>query len=67
METGALGREMMAKASMETKALSLLQAFERSGKSVTSVIVEGRKIELVFSQPSPEDEFEGINMRHGKT
>lgn len=58
---------MMAKAKIEQKALELLNAFERAGKSVGRVTIEGRKIELVLSAPKDRDEFEGIDMRHDET
>lgn len=54
----------MAGSSIEQKALGLLNAFERAGKSVARVTVEGRKIELVLSQVREADEFERIDMRH---
>ncbi|MDF1803016.1 MAG: hypothetical protein P1U66_09155 [Thalassobius sp.] len=57
----------MAGNTIEQKALGLLNAFERAGKVVTRVTVEGRKIEIVLSKPDVEDEFERIDMRHGKT
>ncbi|MGR3795693.1 hypothetical protein [Vannielia sp. SX4] len=56
----------MARMKIEQKALDLLNAFERAGKSVGRVTIEGRKIELVLSRPKEGDEFEGIDMRHGK-
>lgn len=57
----------MAGVKIEQKALDLLNAFERAGKSVGRVTIEGRKIELVLSRPKEGDEFEGLDMRHGKT
>lgn len=57
----------MAGSSIEQKALGLLSAFERAGKTVARVSVDGRKIELVLSPTKGEDEFERIDMRHGKT
>ena len=57
----------MAAANIEKKALGLLKAFENAGKSVARITVEGRKIELVLSQEGERDEFDGIDMRHGKT
>jgi len=52
---------------MERKALSLLDAFERAGREVSRVIVDGRKIEVVLSSRKPTDDFEGVDMRHDKT
>lgn len=58
----------MAAGTIEQKALSLLQAFENAGKPVSRVVVEGRKIEVVLQVVQvEEDEFERIDMRHGKT
>lgn len=52
---------------IERKALGLVAIFERSGRSVSRVLVDGRKIELVFHEEKPLDDFERIDMRHGKT
>ncbi|WP_292025457.1 hypothetical protein [Maritimibacter sp. UBA3975] len=58
----------MAGMKIEEKALSLLRAFEGSGRPVSSIVIDGRKIEVVLRQSLHErDEFEGIDMRHGKT
>lgn len=54
----------MAGSSIEQKVLGLLNAFERAGKSVTRVTIEGRKIELVLSADKEEDEFARIDMRY---
>ena len=51
---------------LEQKALSLLAAFEMAGKSVTAVAVEGQRIEFVLSSGETVDEFDRIEMRHGK-
>lgn len=56
----------MSRTKIETKALDLVDAFERAGKSVGRVTIEGRRIELVLSRPKEGDEFEGIDMRHDK-
>ncbi|WP_425090754.1 hypothetical protein [Tropicimonas sp. S265A] len=65
-ENGTLGEDMAAQ-QQEQKALALLNAFEKAGKTVCRVIVEGRRIELELAQPSDdEDEFAGIDMQHGK-
>lgn len=53
-------------ATMEQKALGLVRAFERAGKLVKSVTIEGRKVELVLAEDRQTDEFEGIDMRHDK-
>jgi hypothetical protein len=57
----------MAAITIEQKALSLCHAFERSGKIVTRVVIEGRKIEVVLQVAETQpDEFERIDMRHDK-
>lgn len=57
----------MAQTTIEQKALRLLNAFERAGKSVGRVTVDGKRIELVLVELPAVDEFERVNMRHGKT
>lgn|GEM_PF-1841573 len=57
----------MASNKLEQSALSLLTAFENAGKSVSRVIVEGRKIEIVLAAEHDGDDFDRIDMRHGKT
>lgn len=56
----------MSSATTEQKAIRLLQAMERTGKAVSSVVVEGRRIEVKFDGGLPSDEFERLEMRHGK-
>ncbi len=43
----------------------MLNAFEKAGKLVTRVSIEGRKIELELASDERSDDFDGINMRHG--
>ncbi len=50
----------------EQKAIRLLEALERAGRSVSSVVVEGRRIEVKFVGELAVDEFERIEMRHDK-
>ena len=57
----------MARTTIEEKALRLLSAFERAGRTVGRVTVDGRKIELVLMTEQSTDEFERIDMRHGET
>ena len=57
----------MSTTSIEQKALALLKAFEKAGRSVSRVSVDGRKIEIVLSKREETDEFDRIDMRHGKT
>ena len=56
----------MARTTIEEKALRLLRTFERAGRSVGRVTVDGKKIEIVFIEPNSLDEFDRINMRHDK-
>jgi len=57
----------MSAGNLEKKALVLLKALEAAGKSVSRVAVEGRRIEFVLSSGESVDEFDRIDMRHGKT
>lgn len=57
---------LSAATATEQKAIRLLEALERAGKTVSSVVVEGRRIEVKFEGVSVVDEFEGIEMRYGK-
>ena len=50
----------------ERKAIKLLEALERAGKTVSAVVVDGRRIEVKFDGGSIVDEFDRIDMRHGK-
>ena len=49
-------------AKIEDKALRLMAAFERAGKSVGRITIDGRKIELVSDDPGRADEFERVDM-----
>lgn len=57
----------MSARTTEQKALSLLRLLESTGKSVSAVAVEGRRIEIMLASGESVDEFERIDMRHGKT
>lgn len=57
----------MSISNVEKRALSLCTIFEKAGKTVNRVTIEGKKIELVLSKEQEIDEFEGIDMQHGKT
>ena len=57
----------MTRTKIEDKALELLNRFERAGKMVGRVSIEGKKIELVLLDQTQRDDFEGIDMRHDKT
>jgi len=57
----------MTRTKIEDQALRLLNAFERAGKSVGRVTVDGKRIELVLTNPATLDEFDRIDMRHDKT
>ncbi len=52
---------------IDQRVLSLLRTLEASGRFVSSVAVEGRRIEFVLASGESLDEFDGIEMRHGKT
>jgi hypothetical protein len=60
------GIEMSA-STVEQRALSLLNTFEKAGRTVSRVTIEGKKIELVLSTGPTADEFERIDMRYDKT
>ena len=64
---GTQGYTAMARKTIEEKALNLLHTFERAGRPVGRVTVDGKKIEIVFTAPNSPDEFERLNMRHDKT
>ncbi|WP_081533240.1 hypothetical protein [Rhodovulum sp. P5] len=67
-KTNAEGSERnVAGSSLEKKALDLLNALEGAGKSVSRIAVEGRRIEIVLTSDTMADEFDRIDMRHGKT
>lgn len=57
----------MSSSKVEQRALSLLNAFERAGRTVSKVTIDGGKIELVLSTEPNGDEFERVNMRYDKT
>ena len=57
----------MSSTRIEQQALRLLTTFERAGKTVSRVTIEGRKIEIVLATEQDDDEFDGIDMRHGQT
>lgn len=57
----------MSAAKVEQRAISLLNAFERSGRTVSRVTIDGGKIELVLSTEPTGDEFERVDMRYDKT
>jgi len=57
----------MASTNLEQKALELLTTFEKAGKLVRRVTIEGRRIELELSSREELDEFDRIDMRHDKT
>lgn len=57
----------MSPRNLEQKALSLLAAFEHAGRTVTKVVIDGKKIELELAICDASDDFDKIDMRHGKT
>ena len=66
-EHGPRSDGQMASGGTEQRALQLLKALETAGKTVSSIVIEGRRIEVVLSSGQAIDEFERIDMRHGKT
>lgn len=52
---------------LEQNALSLLNAFEKAGKVVSRVTIDGRRIELELATGETPDEFDRIKMRYDKT
>ena len=52
---------------IEEKALRLLRTFERSGRIIGRVTIEGKKIELVFAEPDVPDDYERLDFNHDKT
>lgn len=56
----------MAQAKIEDKALRCVAAFERAGKSVGRVTIDGKKIELILVESRQDDEFERVDMKYGK-
>lgn len=75
MSAGRLGQfngeEMfghnMSATNLEKRALSLLNIFEKAGKTVSRVTIDGRRIELELAKGESQDEFDRIDMRHDKT
>lgn len=57
----------MKRTKLELDALGLLNAFERAGKVVRRVTIDGRRIELELATGETQDEFDRIDMRHDKT
>ncbi len=57
----------MSAKNIQLQALSLLATLENAGKSVSRVTIEGRRIEIEFEKGEDRDEFDRIEMRHGKT
>lgn len=57
----------MSARTIEQRAISLVRTFEASGKSVSGIAVEGRRIEVMLASGERFDEFDRIDMRHGKT
>ena len=52
---------------VEHKAMRLVRMFEGAGKSVKSISIEGRRIELGFDGELPSDEFATVDMCYDKT
>jgi hypothetical protein len=60
------GDMSMSSAKLEQKALSLIMTFEKAGKVVSRVTIEGRRIEIDLLRAEEADQFERIDMRHDK-
>lgn len=56
----------MATPDLERKALNMLKLLEGSGRPVARIVIEGRKMEFEFVAGEAKDEFDAIDMRHGK-
>lgn len=56
----------MARAKIEDRALRYLAAFERAGRQVGCVTIEGKKIELILIELGEVDEFERVDMDYDK-
>ena len=50
----------MTRTKIEDQALRLLNAFERAGKSVGRVTVDGKEIELFLANPATMDDIKGL-------
>ena len=50
----------------EQRAMRLVREFEGVGKSVSSIAIEGGRIEIGFSHPELGDDFDKIEMRYGE-
>ena len=61
-----MGVSQMSTSSTEQRALKLLKTLEDAGKSVRRIAIDGRRIEVELSSEGSEDEFDGIDMRHGQ-
>ena len=57
----------MSENRIEQRALRVLTTFESAGKPVSRVTIEGRKIEVFLTDEQDVDEFDRIDMTHGKT
>ncbi len=60
-----MSQKVMAK-KLEEQALSLLTTSESAGKTVRRVVINGRRIEIELSRADDGDDFDWIDMRHGK-
>lgn len=50
----------------EDRALKYVHAFERDGKTVRKVLIDGRKIELTLDDGTALDEFDAVDMSREK-
>ena len=57
----------MTASKTEREALRYLSIFEAKGKQVARVVIDGRRIEFEFARAEDsQDEFDKVDMRHGK-
>ncbi len=57
----------MSAVKLEQAAMRFLSELESKGKQVTRIVIEGKRIEFDLAGSDKLDEFERIDMRHGKT
>ncbi len=57
----------MTATKLEQLAIRLLNAVEGAGKTVSRVIVDGRRIEIEILKEDSVGDFDRIDMRLGKT
>ena len=56
----------MPSTDLERKALNMLKMLEGTGRTVSRVVIEGKRMEFELTADETADEFDGIDMRHGQ-